>query len=145
MSSDQKRPQVPTDMNAFNAKVIEEFRANHGQLSGQMAGRQVLLLTTKGAKSGKQRTAVIGYRPHRDEVAVIASANGAPKSPAWFHNLKADPHATVEVGPDKYTVRARVVDDPDERAEIARKIEYLEPQQAKTSREIPVLVLERAS
>ena len=144
MSSDQKRPQVPTDMNAFNAKVIEEFRANRGQLSGEMAGRQVLLLTTTGAKSGKQRTTVIGYRPYQDDVAVIASANGGPKSPGWFHNLQKDPHATVEVGPDKYTVRARVVDDPNERAEIAKKIEYLEPQQAKTSREIPVVVLERA-
>ncbi len=131
-------------MNAFNAKVIEEFRSNQGRLSGQMAGRQVLLLTTKGAKSGKQRTTVIGYRPYRDNFAVIASANGGPKSPAWFHNLQADPHATVEVGPDKYSVRARVVDDQNERAEIAKKIEYLEPQQAKTPREIPVLVLERA-
>jgi len=132
-------------MNAFNAKVIEEFRANHGQLSGQMAGRQVLLITTKGAKSGKERTAVIGYRPYKDAVAVIASANGAPKSPAWFHNLQADPRATVEVGPDKYQVRARVVDDPKERAEIAQKIDYLAPQQAKTERQIPVLVLERTS
>jgi deazaflavin-dependent oxidoreductase (nitroreductase family) len=130
-------------MKAFNAKVIEEFRANQGQLSGQMAGRQVLLITTKGAKSGKQRTAVIGYRPYKDAVAVIASDNGAPKSPAWFHNLQADPHATVEVGPDRYQVRARVVGDPQERAEIAEKIDYLAPQQARTEREIPVLVLER--
>ena len=131
-------------MKAFNKKLIEEFRANHGQLSGQMAGRQLVVLTTKGAKTGEQRTVVIGYRPHRDNLAVIASDNGAPKSPAWFHNLQADPHATVEVGPDKYTVRARVVEDPEERAEIAKKIEYLEPQQARTTREIPVLVLERA-
>ncbi len=131
-------------MNAFNAKVIEEFRSNQGRSSREMAGRQVLLLTTKGARSGKQRTTVIGYRPYRDNFAVIASANGGPKSPAWFHNLQADPHATVEVGPDKYSVRARVVDDQNERAEIAKKIEYLEPQQAKTPREIPVLVLERA-
>ena len=131
-------------MNAFNARLIEEFRANHGQLSGQMAGRQLLLLTTKGAKSGTQRTVVVGYRPYKESLAVIASDNGAPKSPDWFHNLQADPHATVEVGPDKYRVRARVVDDPKERAEIAKKIEYLEPQQAKTSREIPVVVLERS-
>jgi deazaflavin-dependent oxidoreductase (nitroreductase family) len=144
MSSNQERPQVPTDMNAFNAKLIEEFRANHGQLSGQMADRQVLILTTKGVKSGKERAAVIGYRPYKDSLAVIASANGGPKSPAWFHNLQADPHATVEVGPDKYRVKARVVEDPQERAEVASKIEYFEPQQAKTSREIPVVVLERA-
>ena len=132
-------------MKAFNAKLIEEFRANHGQLSGQMAGRQLLLITTKGARSGKQRTVVVGYRPHKDAVAVIASDNGAEKSPAWFHNLQADPHATIEVGPDKYQVRARVVEDPSERTEIADKIEYLAPQQARTQREIPVLVLERAS
>ena len=144
MSSEKQRPQVPTDMNAFNAKLIEEFRANHGQLSGQMAGRQVLILTTKGAKSGEERAAVIGYRPYKNGLAVIASANGAPKSPAWFHNLQADPRASVEVGADKYEVKARVVDDPQERTEIARKIEYLELQQAKTSRQIPVLVLERA-
>src|SRR3954464_14225789 len=106
MSSEQQHPQMPSDMNAFNAKVIEEFRANHGQLSGQMAGRQVLILTTKGAKSGKERAAVIGYRPHKDGLAVIAAANGAPKSPAWFHNLQANPRATVEVGPDKYEVTA---------------------------------------
>jgi hypothetical protein len=56
MSSDQQRPQVPTDMKAFNKKLIEEFRANHGQLSGQMAGRQLVVLTTKGAKTGEQRT-----------------------------------------------------------------------------------------
>ena len=126
MSSEKQRPQVPTDMNAFNAKLIEEFRANHGHLSAE------------------ERAAVIGYRPYKNGLAVIASANGAPKSPAWFHNLQADPHASVEVGADKYEVKARVVDDPQERAEIARKIEYLEPQQAKTSRQIPVLVLERA-
>jgi deazaflavin-dependent oxidoreductase (nitroreductase family) len=129
-------------MNAFNEKLIAEFRANHGTLSGQMAGRQVLLLTTTGAKSFTPRTVVIGYRPHGDKLAVIASANGAEKNPAWFHNLRANPVATVEVGPDSYQVKARVAAS-EERPELAKVVEYLERPQALTKREIPIVVLER--
>jgi deazaflavin-dependent oxidoreductase (nitroreductase family) len=142
MSSQQQRPQIPSDMNAFNAKLIEEFRANHGQLTGQMAGRQLMLLTTKGRKSGEERTVVLGYRPFRGEFAAIASNNGAPKPPSWFLNLEKDPAATVEVGPDKFDVRARVA-TAQEREEAAKLIDYLAPQQAKAGREIPVVLLEK--
>ena len=142
MSSNQQGPQIPNDMQAFNAKLIEEFRANHGQLSGQMAGRQLLLLTTTGAKSGEPRTAVVGYRPYGDDLAIIASDNGAPKAPKWFANLKKDPVATVELGADKFKVRTRVA-NPDEREKIAKIIEYLGPQQERTERQIPIVILER--
>jgi deazaflavin-dependent oxidoreductase (nitroreductase family) len=142
MSSDKQRPQVPSDMKAFNAKLIEEFRAKRGELSGQMAGRQLMLLTTKGRRSGQERTVVIGYRPFHGEYAVIASNNGAPKPPSWFLNLEKNPTAMAEVGPDKFEVRARVASS-DERDEAAKVIDYLEPQQAKAQREIPVLVLEK--
>ena len=142
MSSNQQRPQIPADMKAFNAKLIEEFRANRGQLSGQMEGRQLMLLTTQGRRSGQQRTVVIGYRPFKGEFAVIASNNGAPKPPFWFLNLESHPTATVEVGPDKFDVRARVT-SAQERDEAAKLIDYLAPQQAKAQREIPVLVLEK--
>ena len=142
MSSKQQRPQIPNDMRAFNAKLIEEFRANHGQMSGQMAGRQLLLLTTAGAKSGQPRTVVVGYRPYGDDLAIIASDNGAPKAPDWFANLKQDPVATVEVGSEKFKVRTRVA-SPQERPEIAKLIEYLGPQQERTQREIPIVILER--
>jgi deazaflavin-dependent oxidoreductase (nitroreductase family) len=142
MSSQQQRQQIPDDMNAFNAKLIQEFRANRGQLSGQMAGRQLMLLTTKGRTSGEDRTVVLGYRPFRGEFAVIASNNGAPKPPSWFLNLEDDPAATVEVGPDKFDVRARVA-SPEERDEAAKLIDYLGPQQARTEREIPIVILEK--
>ena len=142
MSSQQQRPQIPNDMNAFNAKLIQEFRANRGQLSGQMAGRQLMLLTTKGRTSGEERTVVLGYRPFRGEFAVIASNNGAPKPPSWFLNLEQEPTATAEVGPDKFDVRARVA-SPDERDEAAKLIDYLGPQQARTEREIPIVILEK--
>jgi len=82
MSSDARRPQIPTDMKAFNDKLIAEFRANHGKLSGRMANSQILLLTTTGSRSGAQRTTVIGYRPYGENLAVIASNNGAEKSPS---------------------------------------------------------------
>ena len=69
-------------MKEFNRKLIEEFRSNNGQLSGPLAGRQIMLLTTKGARTGQDRTVVIGYRPAGDKFVVIASANGAPADPS---------------------------------------------------------------
>src|SRR5438128_8161808 len=100
-------PQIPTDMKAFNQNLIKKFRANRGQLSGQMAGRTLMLLTTTGAKSKQERTAVLGFGKDGDRYVVIASGNGAPKHPAWYVNLQANPIATVEVGPDKIKMRAR--------------------------------------
>jgi deazaflavin-dependent oxidoreductase (nitroreductase family) len=139
----EERPQVPPDMKAMNRQIIEEFRATRGQLSGRMAGRQVLLLTTKGARSGEPRTTVVGYRKSGQTFVVIASANGAAAHPAWYINLLADPHATIEVGPEKLEVRARTVKGK-ERDRLAKVVEYLEPQQKLTSRTIPVVALERA-
>jgi deazaflavin-dependent oxidoreductase (nitroreductase family) len=133
---------TPPDMKAFNEKVIAEFRANGGRLSGRLEGSKVLLLTTRGSKSGEERTVVIGYRPYADAYAVIASNNGAPEPPHWFHNLMADPTATVEVGPDRFQVRARVAEGK-EREEAAKSIDYLGPQQEKAGHEIPVVLLEK--
>lgn len=148
MSTDQapqRRPpgQIPTDMKAFNQKLIQEFRANRGQLSGQMAGRTLMLLTTTGAKSRKERTVVLGFGKDGDRYVVIASANGAPANPAWYGNLQANPIATVEVGPDKVKVRARTA-RPDERERLTPLVPYVESQQKLTSREIPIVVLERS-
>ncbi len=101
-----------------------------------------MLLTTTGAKSGKQRTTVIGYRKDGDRLVVIASGNGAPKNPAWYLNLQARPIATVEVGAEKFKVRARTA-RPDEREHLRRVVEYLEQQQKLTTREIPIVVFDR--
>ena len=133
---------IPNDMRAFNEKLIADFRATAGRMSGQMEGRQLLLLTTTGAKSFAERTVVVGYRPYGDRYAVIASNNGAPSPPHWFANLKANPTATVEVRADKFQVKSRVAEGA-ERAEAAKLIEYLEQQQTKAGREIPVVILER--
>jgi len=148
MSSEQpthRKPpaQIPTDMNAFNRKLIEEFRANRGQLSGPMAGRTLMLLTTTGAKSGKERTAVLGFGKDGDRYVVIASGNGAPSHPGWYQNLLARPIATVEVGPNKFKARARTA-RPEEREQLKRFVPYIEQQQTLTKREIPIVVLERS-
>jgi deazaflavin-dependent oxidoreductase (nitroreductase family) len=137
-----KPGQIPTDMKAFNEGIITEFRASGGRLSGPMAGRRLMLLTTTGSTSGQSRTTVVGYRPHGDRYLVIASGNGAVSHPAWYRNLLADPVATVEVGAEKFRVRATSA-EPDERDELAAKIDYLEQQQKLTEREIPIVILER--
>lgn len=130
-------------MKTFNAKLIEEFRANGGKLvSGPLAGTNPMLLTTTGAKSFAERTVVIGWRPYGERYAAIASNNGAPSNPHWFHNLKANPVATVEIGTEKFAVKARVAEGA-ERAEVAKLIDYFERQQALTSREIPIVIFER--
>jgi deazaflavin-dependent oxidoreductase (nitroreductase family) len=133
---------MPADMKAFNEKVIADFRANHGKFTGPMAGRGVLILTTTGARSGKERTTVLGYGRSGDRLVVIASDNGAPRAPAWYHNLVARPDATVELGPEPFKVRARTA-EPEERHELAKAVPYLEQQQGLTEREIPLVVLER--
>jgi deazaflavin-dependent oxidoreductase (nitroreductase family) len=142
MSSNPNRPQLPPDMKAFNKKLIDEFRANGGKLSGQLASSKVLLLTTTGIQSHEPRTVVIGYRSHADRYVAIASNNGSDVAPHWYRNLMADPMAAVEVGPDKFKVRARVA-TPEERPELTKLIDYLERQQALTAREIPIVVFEK--
>ncbi len=129
-------------MKAFNEKLIEEFRANRGQLSGSMARSQVLLLTTVGARSGLPRTVVIGYRRDGDRYLAIASDNGSDRAPSWYRNLLAHPTATVELGPERFEVLSRAA-TAEERGELAPSIEYLEPQQALTKREIPIVIFER--
>jgi deazaflavin-dependent oxidoreductase (nitroreductase family) len=136
-------PQIPADMNAFNQKVVQDFRANRGKLTGPLAGRTLMLLTTTGAKSGKERIVVLGFGKNGDRYVVIASGNGAPSHPAWYQNLLARPIATVEVGPDKFKVRARTA-GAEEREKLAPLVPYIVQQQTLTKREIPIVVLERS-
>ena len=134
-----------SEMSDFNRKVIEEFRANEGKVGGPFEGAPVLLLTSTGAKSGEQRTTPVVYQPDGDRMVIFASKAGAPENPAWFHNLRANPTATVEVGPDTVEVEA-VVTDGEERERLFSKQKQLMPQFAdyeqKTTRQIPVVALQ---
>jgi deazaflavin-dependent oxidoreductase (nitroreductase family) len=142
MSNDPSRPQIPPDVKAFNQKLIEEFRANEGRLGGPMAGRQLLLLTTTGARSGEHRTVVVGVRRDGERYIAIASNNGNDAEPFWYRNVLRDRNVTMEIGPDRFPARARTA-DAEERRRLAPLIDYLERQQALTEREIPIVIFER--
>ena len=135
-----------SDMSDFNRAVIEEFRANEGRVGGPFEGLPVLLLTSTGAKTGERRTTPVMYLPDGERMVIIASKGGAPANPAWYHNLLANPAATVEVGPETVEVNA-VVTAGEERRRLFDRQAELHPQfadyQRKTTREIPVLALER--
>jgi deazaflavin-dependent oxidoreductase (nitroreductase family) len=133
-------------LNDFNQQVIKEFRANQGKVGGQLANMPVLLLTMTGAKSGRTVTKPLVYTKDGDRIVVIASFAGAPKSPAWYNNLVANPEATVEVGSERFRVRAAVTSG-EERQRLfdrqAAQMPIFNEYQKKTTRQIPVLVLTR--
>jgi deazaflavin-dependent oxidoreductase (nitroreductase family) len=133
---------IPPDMKAFMRGLIAEYRATAGRLSGPLAGRNFILLTTTGARSGRLRTTAVAYVGLGETLLVIASANGAPTNPAWYRNLQARSRAVVELGAEKFEVHARIA-TRDERGELAKSIWYFEDQQILTDREIPIVILER--
>ncbi|MGW5723903.1 nitroreductase family deazaflavin-dependent oxidoreductase [Amycolatopsis sp. NPDC003865] len=138
---------APADMNAFNNQVVEEFRANAGVVGGMFEGKNVLLLTTIGAKSGQARLSPLVYTRDGDRYVIAASMGGAPKNPAWFHNLVANPKVTVEVGTEKFEATATVIEDRAERdrlyAGMVAHAEGFADYEKKTTRVIPIVVLER--
>ena len=92
----------PAELKGFNARVVEEFRANGGKVGGPFEGADLLLLTTTGAKSGQPRVSPLAYQRVDGRMLIIGSYRGADIDPAWVHNLRANPQARVEVGTDAY-------------------------------------------
>jgi len=134
------------DMNEWNKKIIAEFRANGGKVGGQFEGAPLLLLTTTGAKSGRELTTPVMYLADGDRKLIFASKAGAPTNPAWYHNLIANPTVTVEVGNESFQAKAVPVTG-EERDRLYAKQATLYPgfaeYQEKTTRVIPVVALER--
>ncbi|MBW5420750.1 nitroreductase family deazaflavin-dependent oxidoreductase [Streptomyces sp. BG9H] len=135
--------------NPFNHRVIEEFRANGGRVGGDFEGVRLLLLTTRGAKSGLLRTTPAVYLsdPARDRLVVFASNGGSPHAPGWYHNLTKDPRVVVEVGTERYEAHAAPVDEGEHDELWRRQIEQ-DPNFAefreRAPRTIPVIALTRA-
>jgi deazaflavin-dependent oxidoreductase (nitroreductase family) len=130
----------------FNAKIIEEFRANGGIVGGPFEGAPMVLLTTTGAKSGEQRTSPLVYLPDGDRVVIFASKAGAPTHPAWYHNLKANPAVQVEVGSERYPATAVEITGPERDALFAKQVERMpgfKTYEEATTRVIPVIALVR--
>ncbi len=133
-------------VNDWNKTVIEEFRANDGVVGGQFEGAPVLLLGTKGAKSGVDRVNPMMYLEEDGKIYVFASYAGADKHPDWFHNIKADAKVTVEIGTEKYEATAQPV-PLEERDRIyaiqASRFANFAEYETKTTRVIPVVELIR--
>jgi deazaflavin-dependent oxidoreductase (nitroreductase family) len=134
---------VPED---FNSKIIEEFRANGGRVGGPFEGAPLLLLHTTGAKSGRERVNPVMYQTIGDGFAVFASKGGAPVNPDWYYNLVANPRATAEIGTQTIELTARVADDETREpiwAAWKRAYPGFADYEAKTTRQIPVILLDR--
>jgi deazaflavin-dependent oxidoreductase (nitroreductase family) len=128
----------------FNAQVIEEFRANQGRVGGMFAGNTLLLLHHTGAKSGKSRISPLVYHGEDGRYFIFASKGGAPTNPDWYHNLKAHPDASIEVGTETLDVTASEATG-EERDRIFRAQAERAPQFGEyaknTARTIPVIIL----
>ena len=134
-------------MNDFNDAVIEEFRANGGKVGGMFEGAPMMLLHHTGAKSGTVRVTPLMYQADGDRIVIFASKAGAPDNPDWYHNLVANPKATVEVGTDTFDVTASVAEGAErDRLFTRQKEEYpgFAEYEQKTTRVIPVVILGRA-
>ncbi|MDX6327083.1 MAG: hypothetical protein QOK15_3437 [Nocardioidaceae bacterium] len=134
-------------MSDWNEKVIAEFRANDGKVGGRFEGAPLLLLHSTGAKTGQERVNPMMYLAVGDGFAVFASKAGADTNPDWYHNLRANPEARIEVGTETIDVSARVLDEA-EREPIWEKQKERYPgfadYERNTDRVIPVVLLERA-
>jgi deazaflavin-dependent oxidoreductase (nitroreductase family) len=133
-------------MNDRNAGIIAEFRANAGKVGGHWEGRDLLLLTTTGRKSGRPHTTPMVFTRDGDRLLVYASKGGAPRHPDWYLNLVADPHVVVEVGNERYDAIGDPLEgeerDREFAAQAARNPAFREYEE-KTSRVIPVVALTR--
>ena len=132
----------------FNAQIIEEFRANDGVVGGPFEGATLLLLHHVGARSGTDRVNPLVYNRDGDRYVIFASKAGAPTNPDWYHNLKAHPNVTIEVGTDTIEVAAsEATGDERDRlfnAQVERSPQFGEYRD-KTDRVIPVILLTPAA
>jgi deazaflavin-dependent oxidoreductase (nitroreductase family) len=134
-------PETPTQ---YNAKIIDEFRANQGRVGGTWAEIPLLLLHHNGAKSGVSRVNPVAYLPNDPGYLIWAANGGAPNNPDWYHNLKAQPNTRIEVGTETIDVVAEEATGEERERLFARAAERY-PQLADTSRKthraIPMIVL----
>jgi deazaflavin-dependent oxidoreductase (nitroreductase family) len=132
----------------WNKSMIDEFHAKGGKGIGHF-GDKLLLLTTRGAKSGRLNTSPVVYHRDGDRYVIAASKSGAPEHPGWYHNLRKHREAEIKVGTEKFKVRATPIAKGPERDRLytahGDNFAAFRDYPAKTSRIIPVVVLERVS
>jgi deazaflavin-dependent oxidoreductase (nitroreductase family) len=133
--------------NDWNQSVVEEFRANNGKVGGRFEGAPLLILKTTGAKTGRVHVSPMMYQADGDRFLIFASKGGSPTHPDWYHNLVANPRATIEVGDETFDVDAEVLTGEERDRFFAIQAERypgFAEYQEKTERIIPVIALVRA-
>lgn len=132
------------DYSLLGEEHVRRYRETGGEVGYEWNGAPTLLLTTTGRRSGEQRTSALIFARDGDDYLVVASVGGMPKHPAWYLNLRADPHATIQVKGDVLDVVARTATD-DEKPRLWRIVNDVWPNydvyQSRTERVIPVVVL----
>ena len=131
----------------FGQEHVQRYRETGGEVGHDwIRGAPTLLLTTKGRRSGEDRTTPLIYQPWNGSYLLIASQGGLPKHPAWYLNIQEEPNVDVQVWDEQFRARARTA-KPDERPAMWRQMTEVWPDyddyQERTDREIPVVVLER--
>ena len=134
------------DAAAWEAALIEEMRANGGQVTqGPLAGHPLLILTSHGARSGKERRAILTWHKDGDDYVVAGTAGGSPVTPAWVHNLEHDPSVRIEVGNEQLPASATVIDDGADRDRLwddhVRALPWFADYPSQTGRVIPMVRL----
>ena len=135
-------PEIPL----FGQEHVERYRATDGEEGHDWQGTQTLLLTTTGRKSGEPRTHPLIYASYGDGYTIVASKGGYDKHPVWYLNLSENPEVEVQVKGDRFKARARTA-TPEEKQQIwptmTSEWPYYDDYQRNTTREIPVVILER--
>jgi deazaflavin-dependent oxidoreductase (nitroreductase family) len=130
---------------AWSRQQTEIYEATNGEQGGDLRGRSVIVLTSVGAKTGKLRKTALMRVEHDGVYAVVASLGGAPQNPAWYHNLKANPHVELQDGAIRRDYAAREVTGDEKATWWKRAVEAwpdYATYQARTDRQIPVFVLD---
>jgi deazaflavin-dependent oxidoreductase (nitroreductase family) len=128
-----------------NEPIIKEFRENGGKVNGRAS---LILLTTKGARTGRTRVIPLMYVPYGNQILAIASKGGSVNHPDWYYNILAHPDVTVEVGTEKFETTAKILTGSERAKAFEQAVEVFPPYgryQQKAAREIPVVALERPS
>jgi deazaflavin-dependent oxidoreductase (nitroreductase family) len=135
-----------SEMDDMNRAVIEEFRANQGRVGGYFENMDLLLLTTTGAKSGQKRVNPLAYLEEDGTIYIFASKGGAPTNPDWYHNVKANPKVSVDLGTESFEGTATEL-PPDERDRVyavqAGRLDNFAEYEKMTDRKIPVVAITR--
>ena len=134
------------DVSAFEDALIADMRANDGKVTtGPLAGHPLLVLSGRGARSGEPRRAILTWTRDGDDYVVAGTASGSPTTPAWVHNLKANPDVTIEVDARTVPARATVIEDGPERDRLwdqhVERLPWFADYPSQSGRTIPMVRL----